>query len=157
MVDEPQPKNVIMLKSKVKSMLIALFNCCWVIMEEWVPFGQSVNAVHYQEILRKLRKCVHKRLSNLWKNFWILHHDDLLSHSIVIIHEFLAKNQVTLFKHPHTPRFWLPVTFFILISERCYWWSPFFDISKGPIRRIVADPEDNSNLGFFRGLPCRRI
>jgi hypothetical protein len=54
---------------------------------EFVPWGQTVNAAFYVEILKRLREHVRCVRSELWaeKN-WILHHDNAPSHSALIVH-----------------------------------------------------------------------
>ncbi len=111
--DEPQPKKARMSKSKGKSMLITFFDCQVVILKEWVPPGTNVNAVYYCKILRKLCKHIRKKNPKLWKNGWLLHHDNTSSHSAVIIREYFAKNRITLLEHPCTQLIWHLVTFFI--------------------------------------------
>jgi hypothetical protein len=46
---------------KVKAMVIVFFDIRDVIMNEWVPQGQTVNQKYYLELLTKLRERVRKK------------------------------------------------------------------------------------------------
>jgi hypothetical protein len=43
---------------------------------ELIPQGQTVNQAYYVEILKRLREAVLRKMSELWSNDWILHHDN---------------------------------------------------------------------------------
>jgi len=53
-----RPKKARMSKSKIKSMLICIFDSQGIIHKEFVPPGQSVNQTFYREVHERLRKMV---------------------------------------------------------------------------------------------------
>jgi transposase len=77
-------------KSKIKSMLICLFDSQGVIHKEFMPQGQTVNRQYYREVLERLRKRVHRVRPEI-ANTWMLHHDNALCHRAVSVDEFLTK------------------------------------------------------------------
>jgi hypothetical protein len=87
-------------RSKIKIMLIVFF-IRGVIHHEFVPQGQTVNATFYVEVLKHLREHVRCVRLELWaeKN-WILHHDNAPPHSMLIVYEFFAKNDMITTNHP---------------------------------------------------------
>ncbi len=43
-------------KSRVKAMVIVLIYCYDIILQEWIPAGQTVNAAYYIEVLKKITR-----------------------------------------------------------------------------------------------------
>jgi hypothetical protein len=66
------------VKSKVKSILIILFNIKGIAPKEFVLAGQTVNSAYY----------------------WLLNHDNAPSHTSFFTREFLAKNNMTVVPRP---------------------------------------------------------
>ncbi len=79
-----------MFKSKVKALCITFFDCRGLIMEEWMPTGQTVNAIYYCEVMCKLHERFRKKRPELWKNGFAIHHDDMPSHTEFIVRNFLT-------------------------------------------------------------------
>jgi hypothetical protein len=75
--------------SKIKIMLIVLFDIWGVVCHGFVPQGQTVNAAFYVEVLKRLRECVRCVRPELWteKNR-ILHHDNAPLCLALIVCEF---------------------------------------------------------------------
>jgi hypothetical protein len=61
-----------MSKSKIKTMLVVLFDIQGIIMTQSVPPGQTVNQMYYIELLTKFRGKIRRKRPELWKNGWIL-------------------------------------------------------------------------------------
>uniref|UniRef100_A0A8B9ZUC3 Transposase n=1 Tax=Anas zonorhyncha TaxID=75864 RepID=A0A8B9ZUC3_9AVES len=90
-------------KSKQKSMLICFFDRHGVIHKEFVPPGQTVNAVFYVEVLTRLQKR-NARVRPAIVNNWRLHHDNAPSHTAFCVVEYLAQHKVaTLPQPPYSP------------------------------------------------------
>ena len=66
------------------------------------------------EVLKRLRDRVHCVRPELWEGRrWILHHNNAPAHSALIVHEFLARNSITLLEHsPYLPDL-APCDFFL--------------------------------------------
>jgi hypothetical protein len=90
----PRPKKARHVQSKVKSMLIIIFDIKRTVHKEFVLAGQTVNST-YCDILRRLRENVRKN--------WLLHQDNAPIHTSFFIGEFLTKNNMTVI--PHSPYF----------------------------------------------------
>jgi histone-lysine N-methyltransferase SETMAR len=55
----------------------------------------------YYEVLRRLRENVRHRRPEIWKNgYWLLHHDNALAHTSLVVREFLTKKITTSVSHP---------------------------------------------------------
>ena len=61
----PRPEKARQLRSKIKLMLIALFDARGIIHMEFLPHGQTVNQHVYKEILRCLLRSAHEKRREL--------------------------------------------------------------------------------------------
>jgi len=69
--------------------------------KEFVPLGQTVNGKFYCEVLRRMRENVRCKRPEMWKNGdWLLHHDNAPAHTLLVVREFLTKNNMTTVPHP---------------------------------------------------------
>ena len=91
--NSPRPKKARMTKSKIKSMLICLFDSQGIVHKEFVPPGQTVNQTFYREVLERLRKRVARVRPGIART-WMLHHDNAPCHTAVSINEFLAEKSI---------------------------------------------------------------
>uniref|UniRef100_A0A8C3GET5 Uncharacterized protein n=1 Tax=Cairina moschata TaxID=8855 RepID=A0A8C3GET5_CAIMO len=87
----------------------------WIIIhKEFVPPGQTVNAVFYVEVLTRPRKCI-ARVRPAIVNNWQLHHDNALSHKVFHVVEHLAQHKVAMLPQPpYSPNLALPDFFLFL-------------------------------------------
>ncbi len=82
-------------------MLILFFGVQGVVMAEWVPYRENVDAAFYIETLRKLRICIWKKWPELWvENLFVLHHDNASTHWADSTQMFQEKNNMWLMPHP---------------------------------------------------------
>jgi hypothetical protein len=61
-----------------------VFKWC-IVHYEFVPRGRSITAAYYIEVLTHLRENVRQRRPQKWKDGWILHHDNVLSHMVMAV------------------------------------------------------------------------
>ncbi len=102
--EELETKKAHVSKSKVKAILIAVFDCHGLITKEWVATGQTVNVIYYCDIMCKLHKWIRKKRTELWKNDFVIHHNNVPAHTAYILPDFLAKNRSTCLEHsPYSP------------------------------------------------------
>ena len=95
-------KKACMSRSKFKDVLIVFFDIQGIVMAEWVPSSQMVNQQYYNEVLMKLRERVRKKRPELWRNWWILHQDNVPVHNTLSVKHFLAnKILLCLSTHPN--------------------------------------------------------
>jgi len=96
-----RPKKAQMSRSKIKVMLVVLFDWKGIVHHEFVPCGQMVNKQFYQEILMCLRDAVHRKKPEFWENQnWMLHHDNAPAHAQLLICSYLAKHRTSFVTHP---------------------------------------------------------
>jgi len=99
--DSPRPKKSRKSKSKIKVILMVFFDSHGIVHHEFALEGKTVNAAFYVEVFKRLRDRVRRVRLELWEGRrWILHHDNAPVHSALIVHEFLARNSITVLEHP---------------------------------------------------------
>jgi transposase len=96
----PRPKKFRSQESKIKTMLITLFDKQVVIHKGFVPEG-PVHSAFYVEVIGRLLK----RISRVGPQFraegsWFLLHDNALSRSALVVKIFLAEHGVVEISHP---------------------------------------------------------
>ena len=69
-------------------------------MEDWVPEGLTVNHYYCKSVLEKLRKKVRRKKPQLWKNEFILNHDNAPAHTELSVKKFLMEKQTPTLDHP---------------------------------------------------------
>lgn len=87
--------------------------CDWqgVTRYKYVPCGQTA-VKFYITVLKSLREAVrHKR-----RQSWVLHHDIVLAHSLLLVHDFQAKNKTTIIQQPRYSPYMLPLDFLNFLS-----------------------------------------
>jgi hypothetical protein len=57
----PRPKKACMSKSKVKTILIVFFDSKGILLQKYVPPGQTINQHYYITLLEHLRERIWKR------------------------------------------------------------------------------------------------
>jgi len=97
----PRPKKLRFQKSRVKTMLVIF--CDWqsVIHKEFVQEGETINAVYYNGVMKKLLNKIRRVRPGMCESGdWFLLHDNVPSHDATIVKQFLAQRKVIVLDHP---------------------------------------------------------
>ena len=95
-------------------MLIVFFDYRGVVHHEFVPEGQTINKEYFMVVLRRLREAIRRKRPDLWAdNSWIFHHDNVPSHSSLIVTEFLSKHETKVIAQPPYSPDLVPWDFFL--------------------------------------------
>jgi hypothetical protein len=88
-------------KSEVKSILIFFCDIKGIVHKEFVLAGQEVNSTHCCDVLWRLHENVQRLHLEFWqqKN-WLLHHDNVPSHTSFLTKEFMTESNITVIPHP---------------------------------------------------------
>jgi len=81
-------------------MIIAFFDIDGVVHHEYVPPGQIVNGHLYVQVLQRLRDAVRRKQHDKWQGEWFLHHDNALSHTSLVVQQFLAEKSIPVITQP---------------------------------------------------------
>ena len=88
---------------RVKTMLVIFFDWQGVIHKEFVPEGETINAVYYKGVTERLLNRIRIRLVRpdmCESGDWFLLHDNAPSHNATIVKQFLAQRKVIVLDHP---------------------------------------------------------
>ncbi|UYV67192.1 hypothetical protein LAZ67_4004295, partial [Cordylochernes scorpioides] len=90
---EPRPKKARQIRSNVKVLLTVFFDYRGVVHHEFLPQGRTVTKEYCLQVMRNLREAIRQKRPDLWKNKnWLLHHDNALAHTSLLVRDLLAKN-----------------------------------------------------------------
>ena len=100
---------------------------------EFIPEDATVNKIHYEEILGRLRDSIRRKRPEFWhRKNWLLLHDNAPAHRSVFVQEELARQQVIVLSHPpHSPDF-ASCDFFLSPRENSPTWAKISLGRKGP-------------------------
>ena len=77
--------------------------------------GWTVNKEYYLQVMRNLREAIRQKRPDLWKNKnWLLHHDNVLAHTSLLVREFLSKNNTLMLAQPPYSSDLAPFDFFLI-------------------------------------------
>jgi transposase len=90
-----------MSKTKIKTVLICLFDIMGIIHFEYGPGGTTVNQIFYVEVLKRLIDAVRRKPGELLRaRSLILHHDNAPAHSALRVSKFLAGKGMSAMDNP---------------------------------------------------------
>ena len=96
-----RPKKMRFQKSRVKTMLVIFFDWQGVIHREFVPEGETINAVYYKGMMERLLNRIRRVRPGMCESGdWFLSYDNAPSHNATITKQFLAQRKVTVLDHP---------------------------------------------------------
>lgn len=89
----------------MKTMLICFYDSKGIIHKEFVPPDQTVNAVFYLGVLKRLvRRICRIRPEYREEGSWRLLHDNAPSHRSTLVTDFLTKKRILTINHsPYSP------------------------------------------------------
>jgi hypothetical protein len=88
------------VKSKVKRMLIILFDIRRIVHKEFIIAGQTANFAYCYDALRRQRENVWTLSPKLWRQKnWLLHHDNAPFHTPFFTREFFTRSNMTVVTH----------------------------------------------------------
>ena len=101
-------------KSNVKTLLIAFFYNKSIILKEFVPADQTINATFYQTVLNKLLQHIRQVWPELHRTGkWMLLLENAPAHSAIHVRQFLAQKMVAVLDHPRYSPDLAPADFFL--------------------------------------------
>ena len=81
-------------------MLIAFFDINGVVHQAFVLPGQTINGHFYVQVLQWLRKAVWRKRHDKWQGEWFLHHNNALSHTSLVVQQFLTEKSIPVITQP---------------------------------------------------------
>jgi len=82
-------------------MLVIFFDWQGVIHKEFVPEGETINAVYYKGVTERFLNRIRRVRPGMCEpGDWFLLQDNAPSHNATIVKQFLAQRKVTALEHP---------------------------------------------------------
>ncbi|UYV65333.1 hypothetical protein LAZ67_3003977 [Cordylochernes scorpioides] len=133
---EPRPKKARQVRSNVKVLLTVFFDCRGVVHHEFLPQGRTVNKKYYLQVMRNLREAIRQKRPDLWKNKnWLLHHDNAPAHTLLLVRDFLTKNNTPMMPQPPYSPDLPPCDFFLFPKLK----KPKKTASKEELKKILKN------------------
>ena len=66
--EEPRPNKASQIRSNVKDLLTVFFDRNGVVHHKFMPQGRTFNKEYYLEVMRRLRKVIRQKRTELWKS-----------------------------------------------------------------------------------------
>jgi len=155
----PRPKTARMSRSKIKVLLVVFFDWKGIVHHEFVPCAQMVNKQLHQEVLACLRNAVRRKRPELWENqTWMLHHDNVPAHALLLIRSYLAKHQTSIMPHPPYSPDLAPADFFLFPKIKTTLKGRHFqtieEIQENVIRELCTITESAFQEAFQQWKKC---
>jgi hypothetical protein len=72
-----------------------------IVHKEFAPPGQTVSGIFHCDVLRWMSENIRRKPPDKWRsNSWALHHDNTPAHASLVVQQFLASTNTTVFPHP---------------------------------------------------------
>jgi len=88
------------IRSNIKMMMIVFFDLDGIVQAEFLPRKTTVNFEYYKGLLEHLRNDAHKKRPEKWADGFILHRDNALCHTSLLVRKFLSDKNITVCSHP---------------------------------------------------------
>jgi len=133
-------------------MLVIFFNWQGVIHKEFVPDGETINAVDYKGVMeRLLNRIWHVRLGTCESGDWFLLHN-APSHNMTTVNQFLDQRKITVLDHPPYLPDLAPADYFLFPKVKSQLKKRLFDsisdIQKAVTNTLNTTAKDN----FYKGI-----
>nr|APL98289.1 putative DD34D transposase [Bactrocera tryoni] len=151
--DEPSPKKSRLQKSKIKTMLICFYDSEGIVHREFVPPGQTINAVFYLGVMKRLLSRIRRaRPQYREAGSWRLLHDNAPCHRSTLVTDFLTKNSILTINHsPYSPDL-APCDFYLFgklhLPMKGHWFQDISAIQKATTDILKSIPKNDLKHSF---------
>ncbi len=109
-----RPQKALRARSTRKSMLTCFFDIKGVVMSEFLPQGETINADVYCATLRRLKESIRKKRKDLWVGQqFLLHHDNASPHTAAPTLALIGESGIDMLPHPPYSPDLAPCDFFL--------------------------------------------
>jgi hypothetical protein len=128
------------------------------VYHEIIPPGQSVTGYFYVQVLQRLRDAVRRKRHYKCQGQWFLHHDNALSHTSLVVQQFLAEKNIPVNTQPLYSLdltlidFWLFPTLKMVLKEGMFHYHGGHQIesdgqtTEDSKRSLSADASNNGRI-----------
>jgi len=134
-------------------MLVIFFNWQGVIHKEFVPEGETINAVYYKGVMeRLLNRIQHVRPGMCESGDWFLLHDNARSHNTTIVKQFLAQRKVTVLNHPPYSADLASTDYFLFPKVKSHLKGRLFDLISDIQKAVISTSNTIAKDDFYKGI-----
>jgi len=149
----PWPKKLQFQKSCVKTMLVIFFNWQGVIHKEFVPEGETINAVYYEGVMeRLLNRIRYVRPGMCESGNWFLLHENAPSHNATMVKQFLGQRKVTVLNHPPCLLDLAPADYFLFPNVKSHLKGRLFDSISDIQKAVTSMLNTIAKDDFYKGI-----
>jgi len=149
----PRRKKLRFQKSRVKTMLVIFFDWQGVIHKEFVPEGETINAVYYKGVMGRVPNRIrHVRPGMCEYGDWFLSHDNAPSHNATIVKQFLAQRKVTVLDHPPYSPDLAPPDYFLFPKAKSNLKGRLFDSISDIQKAVTSTLNTTAKDDFYKDI-----
>jgi hypothetical protein len=149
----PRPKKLRFQKFRVKTMLVIFFDWQGEIHKEFVPEGETMNAVYYKGVTERVLNRIRRvRPGMCGSGDWFLLHDDAPSHNATIVKQFLAQRKVTTLDHPPYSPDLAPADYFFFPKVKSHLKGRLFDSISYIQNAVTSTLNTTAKDDFYTGI-----
>ena len=134
-------------------MLVIFFDWQGVIHKEFVPEGETINAVYYKGVMERLLNRIRRVRPGMCESGeWFLLHNNAPSHNATIIKQFLAQWKVTVFDHPPYLTDLAPADYFLFPKVKSHLKGRPFDSISDIQTAVTSTLNTIAKDNFYKGI-----
>ena len=99
-VKSPPPRKFKVMPSSKKVMATVFWDSSGVLLVDYLPQGQTINALRYSAVLKKLKRAITRKRPLLPHNQIFIQHDNARPHSALLTQQTIRKLGWTVLPHP---------------------------------------------------------
>ena len=124
-----------------------------VIHKEFVPEGETINAVYYKGVMERLLNRTRRvRLGMCEYGDWFLLHNNAPSHNATIVKQFLAQRIVTVLDHPPNSLDLAPAGYFLFRKVNFHLKGLLFDSISDTQKAVTSTLNTIAKDDFYKGI-----
>jgi len=129
------------------------FNWQGVIHKEFVPEGETINAVYYKDVMERLLNRIRRVRPGMCESGkWFLLHDNALSHNATIVKQFLAQWKATVLNHtPYSPDL-APADYFLFPKVKSHLKRRLYDSILDIQTAVTSTLKTIAKDDFYKGI-----
>jgi len=134
-------------------MLVIFFDWQGVIHKEFVPEGETINAVYYKGVMERLLNRIRRVRPGMCESGdWFLLHDNAPSHNATIVKQFLAQRKVTVLDHPPYSPDLAPADYFLFPKVKSHLKGRLFDSISDIQKAVTSTLNTIAKYDFYKGI-----
>jgi len=91
---------VVVMMMMIIIIIIVFCGLDGIVRADFVPRNTMMNSEYYKGLLEHLRNNVCRKEPEKWADSFILHHDNALCHTLLLVWQFLSNKNITVCPHP---------------------------------------------------------